>query len=121
VPRRGREPCVERLADLARGKDRDPVASEAEMRVDRIADTLSVPLPRQVDMRDLRRGMDARIRAPGAPDRDLLAGEGQDRFLDRLLDGARSRLALPAGIGAAVIFDVEPVAGHGQSPAKARA
>ena len=64
-------------------------------------------------MRDLPRRVDAGIGAAGAADRHVLAAKPLDRLLDRRLHGMLPGLPLPAGIGAAVIFDVEAVAGHG--------
>ena len=65
-------------------------------------------------MGDLAQRMDAGVGAPGALDHDGFAGEGGDRLLDRLLDGAAVLLPLPADEGAAVIFDGELVARHRQ-------
>ena len=63
-------------------------------------------------MRDLSRRMHAGVGAPGAADRHHLAAEGVNRLLDRRLHRMLPGLPLPAGIGRAVIFDVDAVAGH---------
>ena len=64
-------------------------------------------------MCDLPQSVDAGIGAAGAANGHVLAGKTLDRLLDRRLHGMLSRLPLPAGIGAPVIFDVEAIAGHG--------
>ena len=82
------------------------------MGVERVAHGIGRPVAGEIDMGDLAERMDAGIGAPGALDRDRLAGEGGDRLLDRLLHRAAVLLALPADIGAAVIFDGQLVARH---------
>src|SRR3546814_8622825 len=58
----------------------------------------------------------AGVGAPGAVHRGLLAGDARDGLLQRLLDAGAVRLALPAHIGPAIIFDGEGEAGHGSEP-----
>ncbi len=63
-------------------------------------------------MRHLPPGMNAGIGAPGAADRDRLAGERQDRLLDRAWNRRTVVLPLPADIIGTVIFDGQAIAGH---------
>lgn len=64
----------------------------------------------QIEMRHLSQGMDAGVRAAGAGDGDLLAGEFFDRGFQRALHRGAVALALPAEEGAAVIFNGQAVA-----------
>ena len=63
-------------------------------------------------MRHLAERMHARVGAPGAAHGRALAGQPDERLLDRLLDRAPVRLPLPADERAAVILDRQLVAGH---------
>ena len=54
-----------------------------QMRVDRIAHGVGVPLPREIEMGDLSERMHARIGAARPAHRDGLAAEGGDRRLER--------------------------------------
>ena len=67
-------------------------------------------------MRHLPGGMHAGIGAAGSAQRNRLAAEAQHRLLDRRLHRMLAGLPLPAGIGRAVIFDVEAVARHTLRP-----
>ena len=67
----------------------------------------------EINVPDLPRGMNARIRAPGANDGRGLADEAPQRCLKRLLHGLAVGLSLPADKGRAVVFDDELVTGHG--------
>jgi hypothetical protein len=57
------------------------------------------------EMGDLSGGVDAGIRAPGALDHDRLTVECLRGAFQRRLNGRLAILALPAIIGAAIIFD----------------
>ena len=82
------------------------------MRVERAHQLVRRPLAGEIDMGDLARRVDARIGTPRPTDRHALGCEAEDRVLDRLLHGRQIGLPLPAGIGPAVIFDVESKPGH---------
>ena len=66
-------------------------------------------------MRHLAGCVHAGIGAAGAAQRNLLAAEFLDRLLDRLLHRRLVGLALPAGVQAAVIFDVEAKTRHARA------
>ena len=57
------------------------------------------------EMGDLCAGVDTRIGTTCADDLDGLIRDPAERALNRSLNGRRTRLALPAPIGAAVVFD----------------
>src|SRR5690606_21204226 len=65
-----------------------------------------------VGMRGHRPAVDSGIGAPGGVDHRLLAGDGGDRLLDRLLDAGAMRLPLPAHEGAPVELDGQAETGH---------
>src|ERR1019366_1628370 len=73
----------------------------------------------QVDMDDLADGVPAGVGAASGVHAQGLAAEGQDRALDRALDGGLVGLGLEAVIGPAVILDQEAVARHQPSPTPA--
>ena len=87
-------------------------AGHLQMGVDGVAHRVGRPFLDEIDMRHLAGRMDAGIGAAGAAQRDLFAAKSLDRLLDRRLHRMLARLALPAGIEAAVIFDVEAVTRH---------
>ena len=99
--------------------DRNPLARLAQMRVERVAHRVGPPVPAEIDMRDLTGSVDAGVGAARTAQRDRLAAEFFDRLLDRRLHGRLVGLPLPAGIGAAVILDVEAKAWHGASDRQA--
>ena len=70
------------------------------------------PVALEVDMSDLSQSMHARVGAPGAMRGRVLAGHGEDRSFQRLLDRKAVRLPLPADERAAVIFEDELEARH---------
>ncbi len=72
-------------------------------------------------MHHLARRVHAGIGAAGALHARAFAAEAGERLLQRLLHGAPRLLPLPADIGAAVIFDNELVARHGDHPSAAKA
>ena len=83
------------------------------MKVHRVADFVCPPVVIEINVPDLPRGVNARIRAPGANDGRGLADEAPQRCLKRLLHGLAVGLSLPADKGRAVVFDDELVTGHG--------
>ena len=62
---------------------------------------------RGVEMRHLRQGMHAGIRAPGCGQAHRLTGDGRKRALQVILDGIAGWLRLPAAEAAAVVFDAD--------------
>ena len=66
----------------------------------------------QIKVSLLGQGVNARIRAPGAPQPDSLAGQFLKRFFQGLLDGHARDLPLPTDEPAAVIFNCDAIAMH---------
>ena len=84
------------------------------MEIEGIADGVRLGVALQVEMGDLAQCMDARIGAPGAEKRYLLAREFPDRVFKRLLHAEAVILALPADEVAAMEFDDDLVTRHGR-------
>ena len=64
-------------------------------------------------MRHLPQRVHAGVGPPGAPHhRRRLGRDPRQRRLQRALHARMRRLALPAGEGASVVFDLEGIAGH---------
>ena len=103
MPRTRRETRVEIVGDALGREHRDRM--RPQMRVERIAHGVGVPVLGEIDMRDLAERMDAGIGAARAADGDLLAGEAPDGRLERALDRRAVGLDLPADERRAVIFD----------------
>ena len=82
------------------------------MRVQRFADRMGIGLFLDVDMRDLAERMYAGIGTPRSVHAGLLSAEPGYGLLDTLLDRRTVILALPACIGAAIVFDGQFPAGH---------
>ena len=82
------------------------------MRIERVAHSVGVPTFRQIDMRDLRTCMHARIRASGALHQYLISRQRLNCRGQNTLHGDLVSLNLPAGKRRAVIFDDKLVAGH---------
>ena len=83
-----------------------------QMRVERVANGIDIPLFRQIDMSDLSARVHTCVSAPGALHKDFVARQCLDRQGQHALHGELLGLNLPAGKRRAVIFDDELVPGH---------
>ena len=80
--------------------------------VQRIAHRLGRPGLGKVDVDHLAGGVDAGVGSSGGVNAHRLAAEGGDRPLQRALHCRLVRLGLEAVVGAAVVLEGEPEAGH---------
>src|SRR5690606_7036368 len=112
-----RKACIEIIRNARGGQDRHPITGHLQMRVECALNLFDGVVAGQIEMRDLCRSMHPCVGAASAPDRHAFTAESEDRLLYRTLDRRQIRLALPAGIALAVIFDVDTVAGHWLGPA----
>ena len=85
----------------------------AQVGLDGRAQPLTLPMALKVEMRHLAFGVHAAIGAPGPEHGNLLGGDGKQGCLDGSLHRGPVRLALPADVGAPVIFDGQAIARHG--------
>ena len=106
----GREARIEIRRDLFGREHRDRL--RAQVKIDRIAHRVVIPIFGEIDMRDLAERMHAGVGAPGTGNNDALAGEGRDRVGEHALHRNAVVLRLPADKRRAVIFDGEFVAWH---------
>ena len=83
-----------------------------QMRVERVAHGVGLPVPGEIDMSNLRARMHAGIGTAGALHRRFFTCQRLDRGHQHALHGRLPGLDLPAGEGRAVVFDGELVAGH---------
>ena len=103
MPLRAEKRASKSSAHPLGGQHRDRM--RPQMRVERIAHRVGVPVLGEIDMRHLAERMHAGIGAAGALHRDRLAAEGLDRRGQRALHRSAVGLDLPAGERRAVIFD----------------
>ncbi len=90
------------------------------MRVQRLGQPERLPVAGKLGMCHLPRGMHARVGAARAHHHGSLAGvEPRQRCLDRRLHARQCGLPLPAGERAAVVFELQRVAGHAAAPSAA--
>ena len=90
--------------------DRDGVGNK--MGVEPFGEAPGRPVADEIEMGDLSQRVHARVGASGSMRDDALAGNGEDRVLQDLLDRNAVFLALPAGERRSVIFEGELEAGH---------
>ena len=105
-----RRPGVEVVRNAFGCKDGNGM--RAQMRIERVAHGIRVPILGEIDMRHLAARVHAGIGASGALHQRALAGKGCHRGGKHALHSRLRGLDLPAGKRRAVVFDGQLVARH---------
>src|SRR5690606_7584288 len=111
-PALGGEAGIEAVVHALCRKDRDCLLRQRQVGVESVTDIAVGERRRQVEVADLVQRMYAGIGSTGTFQGDFLAAQGEDRALDRFLDGGLAGLPLPASIARTVILDVDAITGH---------
>jgi predicted YcjX-like family ATPase len=110
LPLGGREPGMPVVRNPCHGQNRD--GQGTQMVVQRLREAKRIPVTAQVTMRDLPGGMHARVGTPRSHDLMRSRGNPVEGGFNGGLNRRLGRLALPARKGAAVVFDLQRIAGH---------